>query len=219
MIVDDELDIREILSFNLEAEGFDVASAASAEEALTMMASGTRPDLILLDVMMEHMSGFDMARHLRNDGNTTPIIFLTALADEPNLLQGFGTGADDYVSKPFSFSTVLARIRAVLRRSSQSTPQPDNRPISIDPATGIASVYGIPTELTRKELMILQLLCDNPGTYFSREAIIEHVWGDTAYICDRGVDVHIARLRKKLGPAASLLRGKTGFGYRIEQNQ
>ena len=219
LIVDDEPDLREILSFNLEAEGFGVLCAASGEEALDTLG-GTSVDLILLDVMMERMSGFDMARRLRESGDNTPVIFLTALGDEASQLEGFGTGADDYVSKPFAFSTVLARIRAVLRRSV-ATPSPTPAtlafgPLSIDTATGVASIDGSPIELTRKEMHILRLLAENAGTYFSCDDIMHQVWGDEICVSDRSVDVHIARLRKKLGTAANLITNKTNFGYRME---
>ncbi|MCR4659449.1 MAG: response regulator transcription factor [Bacteroidales bacterium] len=220
LIVDDEQDIREILSFNLEAEGYDVLCAASGEEAVEVL-SGTKVDLIMLDVMMERMSGFDVARQLRAGGDATPVIFLTALADEASQLEGFGAGADDYVAKPFSFSTVLARVKAVLRRSGNAAaPHPTTdtgqMPVHIDAESGVATVYGQPIDLTRKELQILQLLMDNAGTYFGRDEIMSRVWGDEVCVSDRSVDVHIARLRKKLGAAAPMLQGKTNFGYRIE---
>ena len=207
LVVDDEEDLCEILRFNLEAEGFAVDTANSAEEALEKF--GVRGsefgvsecgslqkspyDMILLDVMMDRMSGFEMARILRSQGCATPIIFLTALGGHDEQLEGFGAGADDYIAKPFSFDTVLARIKAVLRRSQ--TP----------PAS--------PTSLTRREHLILNLFTNNPGRFFTREEIIAEVWPDDTCVGERSVDVHIARLRKKMGADGARIINKTGFGY------
>ena len=197
LVVDDEEDLREILRFNLEAEDFEVMTAASAEEALGMLSSHV--DLILLDVMMDRMSGFEMAQQLREVGNNTPIIFLTARDAHDDQLQGFGVGADDYITKPFSFDTVLARVKAVLRRSR---PIPDN-PESPE----------IPDNLTKREHLILRLLQEYPGQFFSREEILKAVWPDDTYVGERSVDVHIARLRKKMGAEGQRIVNKTGFGY------
>lgn len=193
LIVDDEEDICEILRFNLETEGYAVDTALSAEEALALMA-GSSYDLLLLDVMMERMSGFEMAERLRQQGDRTPIIFLTALGGHDDQLHGFSVGADDYIAKPFSFDTVLARVRAVLRRTAPSAPTALN-------------------SLTKREHLILQLFSQHPGRYFSREEILEAVWPDDALVGERSVDVHIARLRKKLGPDGNRIVNKTGFGY------
>ena len=197
LVVDDEQDLCEILRFNLEAEGFAVDTALSAEEALEKVGSY---DLLLLDVMMGGMSGMDLARKLRGQGDQTPVIFLTALGDHDAQLEGFAAGADDYIAKPFAFDAVLARIRAVLRRSSQS-----NQSTPIIPSA--------PADLTRREYLILQLFEQHPGRYFSREEILAAVWPGDALVGERSVDVHIARLRKKLGADGSRIVNKTGFGY------
>lgn len=197
LVVDDEQDLCEILRFNLEAEGFEVVTAACAEEALDMLPS--RFDLLLLDVMMDKMSGFEMAQKLRVAGDNTPIIFLTARDAHDDQLQGFGVGADDYITKPFSFDTVLARVKAVLRRSG---PIPDN-PESPE----------VPDNLTKREHHILQLFREHPGQFFTREEILKAVWPDDAYVGERSVDVHIARLRKKMGSEGQRIVNKTGFGY------
>ena len=142
LVVDDEEDLREILRFNLEAEGFEVETAASAEEALAKFSIfNFQFSIILLDVMMDKMSGFEMAQRMREAGDNTPIIFLTARDAHDDQLQGFGVGADDYITKPFSFDTVLARVKAVLRRSSSS---------SLSSSTSL-------TSLTRREHLILDL--------------------------------------------------------------
>lgn len=193
LVVDDEEDLCEILRFNFEAAGFEVDTAHSAEEALPLCGGG-RYVLLLLDVMMDKMSGFEMAQKLRAEGDNTPIIFLTARDAHDDQLQGFGVGADDYIAKPFSFDTVLARVKAVLRRSS---------------ATSITSA----TSLTRREHLILELFRQHPGRFFTREEILEAVWPDDTLVGARSVDVHIARLRKKLGAEGQRIVNKTGFGY------
>lgn len=219
LVVDDEPDLCEILCFNLESEGFETERAYSAEAALALMGQGRRFDLILLDVMMEQVSGYDMARQLRERGDNTPIIFLTARDAEVDQLEGFSAGADDYITKPFSFPTVLARIRAVLKRTASSEGQPDNEQvihcgsIEVDLQRKAVSVDGQPIALTRKEFLILVLLMQHPGEHFHRQQIIEKVWDDDAYVGDRSVDVHIARLRKKLGRFADSIVNHSGFGY------
>ena len=198
LVVDDEEDLREILRFNLEAEGFAVATAGSAEEALAILhAQPSCFDLILLDIMMDTMSGIEMMQRLRDAGDTTPVIFLTALSTHDDQLRGFDVGADDYITKPFSFDTVLARIRAVLRRSQPHSPVNQSAP----------------NTLTKREHLILQLLQDHPGRYFTREEILAAVWPNDALVGERSVDVHIARLRKKLGADGNHIVNKTGFGY------
>ena len=198
LVVDDEEDLREILRFNLEAEGFEVETAASAEEVLsTFHFPLSTFQLILLDVMMDRMSGFEMAQRMREAGDNTPIIFLTARDAHDDQLQGFGVGADDYITKPFSFDTVLARVKAVLRRSSSS---------SLSSSTSL-------TSLTRREHLILELFRQQPGRFFTREEILAAVWPDDTLVGERSVDVHIARLRKKLGSEGQRIVNKTGFGY------
>lgn len=198
LVVDDEEDLREILRFNLETEGFEVETAASAEEVLsTFHFPLSTFQLILLDVMMDKMSGFEMAKRMREAGDNTPIIFLTARDAHDDQLQGFGVGADDYITKPFSFDTVLARVKAVLRRSSSS---------SLSSSTSL-------TSLTRREHLILDLFRQQPGRFFTREEILAAVWPDDTLVGERSVDVHIARLRKKLGSEGQRIVNKTGFGY------
>ena len=198
LVVDDEEDLREILRFNLEAEGFEVETAASAEEALDKFSIlNSQFSIILLDVMMDKMSGFEMAQRMREAGDNTPIIFLTARDAHDDQLQGFGVGADDYITKPFAFDTVLARVKAVLRRSSSS---------SLSSSTSL-------TSLTRREHLILDLFRQHPGRFFTREEILKAVWPDDAFVGERSVDVHIARLRKKLGSEGQRIVNKTGFGY------
>lgn len=221
LIVDDEADIREILLFNLENAGFVVDSAASAEEALEILS----PDhsLILLDVMMKGMSGFRMAEVLRKERrNPVPIIFLTAKNTENDLLTGFSAGGDDYISKPFSVFEVIARVKAVLRRSAvpAEEKQEDNLvcgDISIDLSRKLVFAGGNRVVLSKKEFEILHLLASNPGKIFSREKIIEELWKDAPYVLDRTVDVHIARIRSKLGEYKNHITNRSGYGYSFSE--
>lgn len=216
LIVDDEADIREILQFNLENAGFTVECAASAEEALEML----RPEhgLILLDVMMGGMSGFKMAEVLRNErGSTVPIIFLTAKSSENDLLTGFSAGGDDYIPKPFSIQEVIARVRAVLRRMAPVEEKLPNMlecgRIKIDIESKLVYMDGEKVVFSKKEFEVLSLLASNPGKIFSREDLITELWKDAPYVLDRTVDVHIARIRSKLGPCKSYLTNRSGYGY------
>ncbi|MBR5836773.1 MAG: response regulator transcription factor [Bacteroidales bacterium] len=220
LIVDDEADIREILQFNLENAGFSVQCASSAEEALEVL--GPEHALILLDVMMGGMSGFSMAEVLRNErGSKVPIIFLTAKSSENDLLTGFSAGGDDYIPKPFSIHEVIARVKAVLRRFA---PVEEKLPdmleygrLKIDLATKMVYVDGQKVMFSKKEYEVLSLLASNPGKIYSREDLINELWKDAPYVLDRTVDVHIARIRSKLGVCKGYLTNRSGFGYIFNQ--
>ena len=219
LIVDDEIDIREILQFNLENAGFNVDCAASAEEALEMLS--TDHALILLDVMMQGMSGFQMAQMLRNDReDQTPIVFLTAKDTHDDMLTGFSTGADDYIPKPFSIQEVIARVKAVLRRTAATVERPAAPQnvikvgkVEIDQQRKSVVVDGQPVQFSKKEFEILNLLASNQGSIFSREDLINELWKDAPYVLDRTVDVHIARIRSKLGVCKAYLTNRSGYGY------
>lgn len=217
LVVDDEPDLREILQCNLESEGYAVETAGSAEEALHKLT----PDcnLILLDVMMGGMSGFRMAEKLRKElKNQTPIIFLTAKDTENDMLTGFSAGGDDYISKPFSIHEVLARIKAILRRShAEAAPSEISAGgVVIDFTRKVACVGGEDVRLSPKEFGILSMLVRHPGRVFSRDEILSEVWHGDTYVLDRTVDVHIARVRRKLGEAAVHLTNRQGYGYCFE---
>lgn len=223
MIVDDEADIREILAFNLSAAGYETCECGTAESALVHVRKGDVPDIILLDIMLPGMSGFKLADTLRKvDSCSVPIIFLTARNTENDLLTGFSAGGDDYISKPFSINEVLARVKAVLKRSS-----PDSQTVStmvmgslsIDVVNKVVSVDGKPVQLSRKEYDVLYLMCSNPGKTFSRSDFIRELWKDTPYIVDRTVDVHIARIRSKIGACRDMITNRAGFGYSFECNE
>ena len=214
LVVDDEPDLRDILQCNLEAAGYEVDTAASAEEALPLMSGN--PDLLLLDVMMGGMSGFAFAKLLREElGVKVPIIFLTAKDTEDDLLQGFSVGADDYISKPFSLQEVLARVKAVLRRSAkeENSEKSDAEELQLISARKVVCVGGAEIPLSKKEFGILQMLAQNPGRIFSREEILTEVWQNESYVLDRTVDVHIAHVRKKLGEMGNRIVNRQGHGY------
>ena len=218
LIVDDEADICEILQFNLENAGFNVDCASSAEEALKKLSS--EHSLILLDVMMDGMSGFRMAEVVRKErGSQIPIIFLTAKNAENDLLTGFSAGADDYIGKPFSIHEVIARVKAVLKRAGgpSSAEQAENDIVSgrirIDISRKMVYAAESPVLLSKKEFEILYLLASHEGRVYSREDIINELWKDAPYVLDRTVDVHIARIRGKLGEYKNYLTNRSGYGY------
>lgn len=216
LVVDDEQDICDILQFNLEREGYLVDTASSAEEALEKL--GESHALILLDVMMGGMSGFKMAEKLRQEKNAVPIIFLTAKNAETDMLTGFSLGGDDYISKPFSVKEVLARVKAILKRRQPSEQASKSDVLTfgnliIEKNKGRAKLDDTELVLTKKEFEILRLLAEVSPNVMTRSEILNAVWSDNEYVLDRTVDVHITRLRKKLGKYAPMLANRSGFGY------
>jgi DNA-binding response OmpR family regulator len=215
LIVDDDRDICEILEFNLANEGFKVECACSAEEALRKLDASF--SLILLDVMMGGMSGYKMAEKLRKEKNDVPIVFLTAKDTENDMLTGFSVGGDDYISKPFSIKEVIARVKAVTKRQKTTSNNVDNKIIAGDILIDLElKEVWIGTEnivLTKIEFEILALLASHPSKIFSRESILNNAWKETTYIAERTVDVHIARLRKKMGKYGNLISNRSGYGY------
>ena len=221
LVVDDEEDLCEILKFNLEIEGYDVDTAFSAEDALKLDISSY--NLLLLDVMMGEISGFKLANMLRKNEKTAkmPIIFLTAKDTENDLLTGFNLGADDYISKPFSIRQVVARVKAVLRRTASKPLEQEPELLAyetliLDTKRIKASVNGEEVPLTKKEFEILKLLLENKGNVFSREEILSRIWKDEVYVLDRTTDVNITRLRKKIGIYGKNIVTRLGFGYCFE---
>ncbi len=221
LVVDDEEDLCEILKFNLENEGYNVTTANSAEEALKLDISSYH--LLLLDVMMGEISGFKMANMLKKDKKTAgvPIIFITAKDTENDTVTGFNIGADDYISKPFSLREVIARVKAVLRRTNASDTEKAPEQLSyetlvIDITKKRASIDGHEVALTKKEFEILLLLLQNKGRVFSREDILNRIWSDEVYVLDRTIDVNITRLRKKIGAYGKRIVTRLGYGYCFE---
>ena len=216
LIVDDEANICEILAYNLTNDGYETVYVHSAEEAFKKLTPEF--SLILLDVMMGGMSGYKMAETLRNNGNQTPIIFLTAKNEENDMLTGFSVGADDYISKPFSLKEVSARVKAVLKRKKaeeKPTSKFTYKDFSVDFDTKDVIVGKETITLTRTEFEILEFLIKHQNRLFSREEIIDSIWQQAPYVTERTVDVHITRLRKKLGDYASLITNRSGYGYRF----
>lgn len=218
LIVDDEPDLREILRCNLECAGYTTDTAESAEEALHLLS----PDhsLLLLDVMLGGMSGFRLAEKIRKElKNSVPIIFITAKDTENDLLTGFSSGGDDYITKPFSLQEVLARVAAILRRTQTTTSQPESLSLgdlTIDFVRKVVNVNGENVRLSPKEFGILNMLARNAGRVFSREEILAEVWHGESYVLDRTVDVHIARIRRKLGEDGGRITNRQGYGYCFE---
>lgn len=218
LIVDDEPDLREILRCNLECAGYTTDTAESAEEALHLLS----PDhsLLLLDVMLGGMSGFRLAEKIRKElKNSVPIIFITAKDTENDLLTGFSSGGDDYITKPFSLQEVLARVAAILRRTQTTTNQPESLSLgdlTIDFVRKVVNVNGENVRLSPKEFGILNMLARNAGRVFSREEILAEVWHGESYVLERTVDVHIARIRRKLGEDGSRITNRQGYGYCFE---
>lgn len=216
LVVDDEIDLCEIMQFNLQSEGFMVDTALSGEEALKH--SLATYDLLLLDVMMGGMSGFKLADIIRNELKLqTPIVFLTAKTGENHLITGFNVGGDDYIEKPYSIREVVARIKAILKRNIGKSAQTlEFNELKIDPQKKGVSIANELIELTRKEYDILSMLVKNQGRYISRDEIIKKVWSNDVVVTERNVDVNIARLRKKIGKYGTFIKGRTGYGYIFE---
>lgn len=217
LIVDDDSSIAEILEFNLRNEGFEIEIASSAEDAL--LKNLINFDLILLDVMMGGMSGYKMAEQIRKADINTPIIFLTAKDTENDMLTGFSVGGDDYISKPFSIKEIIARVKAILKRNDKISVGKDHKlsynNFVIDFDLKELYINDTKVELTKTEFNLLYLLAKTPDKMFSRDAIINKLWQDSPYITERTVDVHIARLRKKLNDYAFVISNRSGYGYRF----
>jgi DNA-binding response OmpR family regulator len=216
LIVDDEPVIREVLEFNLKSEGFDVISAESAEDAMNKIKINTDCSLILLDIMMGGMSGYKFAETLRNQNNQVPIIFLTAKETENDMLTGFSVGGDDYISKPFSIKEVIARIKAILkRRQAIELDQFIFEDLIVDFNLKTITLHNEKVALTKTEFKILAFLIRHQNRIIPRHEFIDEIWKDYPYITERTIDVHITRLRKKMGDYARLISNTSGFGYRF----
>lgn len=226
LVVEDEEDIRELVSYNLLKEGYQVAGVACGEDALTAVAS-QRPDLILMDIMLPGLDGLTVCRRLKESVKfaSIPIIMLTAKGEERDVIAGLNMGADDYVTKPFSPKVLLARVQTVLRRAA------GKKDVAEEPEPGIlrirdllihlgrhqVSVDGKPVELTATEFKLLHFLAQRPGWAFTRQQILDGVHGDNYAITDRAVDVQIVGLRKKLGSAGNYIETLRGVGYRFKE--
>lgn len=217
LIADDEPDILEIIQYNLQKEGYEVATARDGDDALVKAKAG-QPDLIVLDIMMPKKNGVEVCEILRAQPNfkDTLIIFLTALNDESSHIKGLETGADDYVSKPISPKVLVSRVNALFRRVNK---EPEDKVIridnlEIDPVKFEAKVSGKPVVLAKKEFELLYLLASRPGRVFLRNEILNHVWGNDVIVGDRTIDVHIRKVRQKLG--IDCITTVKGVGYKFD---
>lgn len=222
LVVDDEADICNILKFNLDKAGYETATALSAEDALMRGIIGY--DLVLLDVMMEEISGFQMAQMMKKNPESAkiPIIFITAKDTEEDTLKGFELGADDYIAKPFSVREVVSRVNAVLRRVGSASSDPSRlsyKTLTLDMNGKKAIVDGNDAELTKTEFEVLRILVSDIGHVFTRDEILGKVWPDDVVVLGRTVDVNITRLRKKLGKYGNNISTRHGYGYCFEDKQ
>ncbi|MBP7582571.1 MAG: response regulator transcription factor [Spirochaetes bacterium] len=225
-VIDDEKDIRNILKVNLAEAGYDVKTSPSAEEALPALGDAL-PDLIILDIMMGGMDGYEFCRRLRSSDEyrAIPIIFLSARTEEFDRVLGLELGGDDYVSKPFGIKELLSRVKAVLRRAEprEAPPQEGAREklkykdLELSPENFQATIEGRDLQLTKSEFLILNLFMKYPGKIFTRDNIINSIRGEDVYVIDRTIDVHIMNIRKKLGPYKRVIKTLSGIGYGFKE--
>jgi two-component system, OmpR family, alkaline phosphatase synthesis response regulator PhoP len=224
IVVDDEEDIVQMLRYNLQKEGYDVTTALNGAEALRL-AQQQRFDLVLLDVMMPEIDGFEVCRRMRAMPayGSTPIMFLTARAGEIDQILGLELGADDYIQKPISPRVLMARVKTVLRRSSESIRtetivMPEVLSVGeleINRQNYTVRINGHETFFPKKEFELLAFLASNRGKVFSREVLLNRIWGENVYVVDRTVDVHVSKIREKLGDEGGLIETVKGVGYRF----
>lgn len=220
LIADDEPDILEILDYNIKREGYEVVRANNGEEALEL-AKSTRPDLMILDVMMPRKTGLEVCEILRTQPafKDTLIIILTALSDENSHIRGLENGADDYVNKPISPKVLLSRVNALFRRQNKNTAEEETGVLKIDhlvidPIKYIVHVDGNEVILARKEFELLYLLASKPGRVFVRNEILGQIWGNDVIVGDRTIDVHVRKVRSKIG--VDCITTVKGVGYKFE---
>lgn len=222
LIVDDEADIIEMLKYNLEKEGYSVLTARNGKSALEEVRQ--HPDLVILDVMMPEMDGWEVCKRLKKDERTAniPVLFLTAKGSEVDEVVGLELGADDYIVKPISVRKLLARVKASLRRKDTLKSEAGERPsiihidkLEINVPNYTVSVGSKEIVLTRKEFETLVYLVTNRGRVISREVLLNVVWGENVHVVDRTVDVHISKIREKLGTHGEIIETVKGVGYRV----
>jgi DNA-binding response OmpR family regulator len=220
LIIEDDKDIVEMLDYNLKEEGYDTISALNGEEGIAL-AGKERPDLIILDIMLPIMDGFEVCRTLKKDDRVAhiPIIILSAKSQETDKIVGLELGADDYVTKPFSPRELIARARAILRRGREEhiSNRIQRGRITIDRTRHKVTVGGKEISLTLTEFKLLELMARRPGVVFSRALILDAVAGQDTIVCDRTVDAHVKSLRHKLGPAKDYIETIRGAGYRFKE--
>ncbi len=217
LIIDDEADIRDILTYNLKKDGFDVLTAENGQSGIEK-AKAAQPDIIILDVMMPEMDGIEVCQILRSDESTKNILicFLTARSEDYSQIAGLDAGADDYVSKPVKPRVLVSRIKAILRRNQQTNDtKSDNKEhgLIIDREKFVVTKNGEQIHLPRKEFNLLALLASKPGKVFDRDVILETVWGSNVVVGDRTIDVHVRKLRGKIGD--DHIKTVKGVGYKF----
>jgi len=217
LIIDDEADIRDILTYNLKKDGFDVLTAENGQSGIEK-AKAAQPDIIILDVMMPEMDGIEVCQILRSDESTKNILicFLTARSEDYSQIAGLDAGADDYVSKPVKPRVLVSRIKAILRRNQQTNDtKSDNKEhgLIIDREKFLVTKNGEQIHLPRKEFNLLALLASKPGKVFDRDVILETVWGSNVVVGDRTIDVHVRKLRGKIGD--DHIKTVKGVGYKF----
>ena len=216
LIVDDEPDIREILRYNLEKEGFSITEAVDGNDALDKVSKDL--DLAILDIMMPGKDGYEVCRKIREQGNTLPIVFLTAMDREFDEVRGLEVGGDDYVRKPFSPKMLIARINAIFRRIDQINSKGTSiifGELEINTSTYIAQLDGEELHLPRKEFELLAFFMSQPNIIFNRDELLGRIWEEDVFVVDRTIDVHINRIRSKLGPYKNWIETVKGIGYRF----
>ena len=221
LIVDDEQDILDLLKYNLEAEGYETMLASDGVQALER-AKNT-PDLIILDVMLPGKDGWEVMRQLRQTPGTQriPVIFLTAKASEIDEVVGLELGADDYISKPISMRKLLARVKMVLRKARNAEPEAEEvlqfGEVEINTSKYSVIVAGVPVAFTKKEFELLIFLARRPGRVVTRDTLLNEIWGDNVVVIDRTIDVHIRKIREKLGDDnMTFIETIKGVGYRLK---
>jgi two-component system alkaline phosphatase synthesis response regulator PhoP len=217
LFADDEPDILDIIGYNLEKEGYEVIPAKDGQQALDL-SKIHRPDLIILDVMMPYKTGIEVCNLLRQlpDFRLTPIVMLTALNDETSHIKGLDSGADDYISKPISTKILISRINALLRRTQKDGEQKVTKigDMTIDQTRFMVSIADKEINLAKKEFELLSLLAGKPGRVFLRNEILSMVWGTEVIVGDRTIDVHIRKIRQKMG--VDCIKTVKGVGYKFE---
>jgi len=216
LIVDDEKDLRKIIRYNLEQEGIASIEASDGSQAIDLLCKN--PSLIILDIMMPGKDGYEVCKIIRDNGNTVPIVFLTAMDREFDELKGLEVGGDDYIRKPFSPRILVARINSIFRRIDQinqkgSFLQYDG--LEADTKNYVVTIDGDELHLPRKEFELLAFFMNEPDIIFKRDALLASIWEDDVYVVDRTIDVHINRIRSKLGPYRDWIETIKGVGYRF----
>ena len=225
LLVDDEVDILEFLKYNLEQDNFEVLVSNNGKDALKKISQN--PDLIVLDIMMPEMDGFELYQQIKKNKvyQDIPIIFLTAKSGETDEIKGLDLGASDYIQKPISPKKLIARIKSNLRKISRTDKKAEESkelrigPIIIDVEKFVVKVDSKEKFFPRKEFQLLHFLAQNPGKVINRETLLKEIWGNDVYVIDRTIDVHIRKIREKLGKHSELIETIKGVGYRFKQNE